>query len=96
MMPIVNSYGSNYRVQLHVPCRNEEARLPRFLAALMNQTYESVQFIFHDNCSSDNTQEILQHFKSELCPVDFIAKSIGYRWADFLLSVRHLQPVDLA
>jgi hypothetical protein len=30
------------------------------------------------------------------CPVDFIAKSIGYRWADFLLSVRHLQPVDPA
>ena len=31
-----------------------------------------------------------------ICPVDFIAKSIGYWWADFLLSVRHLQPVDLA
>jgi len=40
--------------------------LPRFLKSLASQSYEDVQFVFHNNASSDNTREILEDFKSSL------------------------------
>ncbi len=47
-----------------------------------NQVFNSIVF------------SVLVYMMDHYCPVDFIAESIGCRMAGFLLSVRHLQPVD--
>ncbi len=56
-----------YKIQLHVPCRNEERRLPRFIDSLRAQTFTDFQVIFHNNASTDRTEEIVREYQeSEL------------------------------
>jgi glycosyltransferase involved in cell wall biosynthesis len=54
----------NFRIQLHVPCRNEEERLPRFIDSISAQTFTDFQVIFHNNASTDSTEQILREFQA--------------------------------
>jgi len=54
-----------FLIQVHIPVRNEEKRLPRLFDSIRSQTFKWCQYIFHNNNSSDSTKLLLQRFLEE-------------------------------
>jgi glycosyltransferase involved in cell wall biosynthesis len=50
------------KLQIHVPVYNEEENLPKFIDSALTQSFRDVEFIFHDNHSTDRTLELIQHY----------------------------------
>ena len=55
-------------ISVIVPCYNVEQYIEKCLNCLLNQTYKNIQIIAIDDCSTDNTYEILEKFKKENPP----------------------------
>ena len=54
------------KVSLITPCYNGASHLAYFLRSLEQQTYKNIEFIFINDGSTDNTEEIFNHFKPVL------------------------------
>ena len=54
------------KVSLISPCYNGSSYIKWFLDSLVNQTYKNVEFIFINDGSTDNTEEIFMSYKSKL------------------------------
>ena len=54
------------KVSLVSPCYNGEKYVCRFLDSLLEQTYDNVEFIFVNDGSTDNTEEIFMSYKPKL------------------------------
>lgn len=54
------------KVSLISPCYNGEKYVCRFLDSLLEQTYDNVEFIFVNDGSTDNTEEIFMSYKPKL------------------------------
>ena len=50
------------KLQIHIPVYNEEKNLPMFIASALTQTFRDVEYIFHDNHSTDRTLELIQNY----------------------------------
>ncbi len=46
------------KVEIHIPCFNEEENLSRMIGAIESQTFQSWRLFIHDNASTDQTPEI--------------------------------------
>ncbi len=58
--------GAHPQVSVIIPCRNESRYLDTLLQSIERQTYprESIDLLFVDGMSTDNTVEILRHFEA--------------------------------
>lgn len=54
------------KVTLISPCYNGKSYVTRFLDSLVDQTYKNVEFIFVNDGSTDNTEEIFLEYKQKL------------------------------
>lgn len=52
-------------VSIIIPTYNAEFVLPRALSSIFNQTYKNIEILIVDDCSSDNTVELLKEFESK-------------------------------
>lgn len=52
-------------ISVIVPCYNVEQYLEKCLNCLLNQTYSNISIIAIDDCSTDNTYEVLKRFEKE-------------------------------
>ena len=50
-------------VSIIVPCYNGANYLAAFLDSVISQNYPEIEFVFIDDCSTDNTAEIVQDYK---------------------------------
>ena len=49
-------------VSVIIPARNEEAKLGRCLASLIEQDYINFEIVVIDDCSTDRTAQIIEEF----------------------------------
>lgn len=64
------------KVSIVSPCYNGSKYLNHFLESLLNQTYSNVEFIFINDGSTDNTEEILKKYKRKLEKKGWVVKYI--------------------
>ena len=53
-------------VSILVPCYNHERFVADCLRSLCEQTYQNIELILTDDCSKDNSFEIIKTFEEEL------------------------------
>ena len=53
------------KITIITPSYNRAHTLPRVYDSLKNQTFKDFKWIIMDDGSTDNTKEIVEHFKSE-------------------------------
>ena len=58
----INKQSANPLVSIGVPIFNGANSLPNTLTKLLAQTYQNIELIVSDNCSTDNTQKICEAF----------------------------------
>ena len=46
-------------ISILIPARNEEENIGSLLTGLINQTYQSIEIIVYDDCSTDHTTQIV-------------------------------------
>ena len=56
---------SNYKVSVIVPCYNAEKFLPKCIKSLRNQTLSEIEIICVNDCSKDETKNILNKYAKE-------------------------------
>ena len=59
------SNTTNYIVSILVPVFNVEPYVERCCRSLFEQTYENLEFVFVDDCSTDNSIKIIEQVSSE-------------------------------
>ena len=66
---------------------NGEKYLKEQIDSILNQTYQNIQLIISDDCSTDGTREILRQYeKDDRVKVFYQEKNLGYvRNFEFLL-----------
>lgn len=52
-------------VSVVICCKNEDHNLPEFLPLILNQDYPNFEVVVVDDCSSDNTPDILREFEKK-------------------------------
>jgi glycosyltransferase involved in cell wall biosynthesis len=57
--------SKSFRLGVVVPSYNHAKFLPITLLSLLNQSHSNLQIVVIDDCSSDNTQEVLLGFRNE-------------------------------
>lgn len=56
-------------ISIIIPAFDEEDYLPNCLKSIRNQTYQNVEIIVADNCSTDRTREIAEKFGAKVVEV---------------------------
>ena len=51
---------NTHKVSILVPIYNVEKYLPKCLESVFAQTYKNVDYVFVDDCSSDNSLNVLK------------------------------------
>jgi glycosyltransferase involved in cell wall biosynthesis len=59
-------------VSIALPVYNGEKWLEQAISTLIKQSYENVEIIIADDCSSDNSQEICEQYESRYSQITFI------------------------
>jgi glycosyltransferase involved in cell wall biosynthesis len=57
--------GSQQPVSVVICCKNEDHNLPEFLPLILNQDYPDFEVVVVDDCSSDNTPDVLREFEKK-------------------------------
>ena len=52
-----------YKLSVVIPVYNTEQYLPRCIESLINQTYKNIEFIFVNDCSPKNAEEIIKEYQ---------------------------------
>src|ERR1700733_11219418 len=68
-------------VSVIIPARNEEAKLGRCLASLIEQDYSNYEIVVIDDCSTDRTAKIIEEFSQKsarITAVKALEKSAGW------------------
>ena len=52
----------NEMISVITPVYNAEEFLKETIDSVLNQTYENLEYILVDDCSSDNSSEIIKHY----------------------------------
>lgn len=58
----INNHAIEPLISIIVPCYNVENYLVRCLDSLLSQTYENIEVIMVEDCSTDNTREIVRSY----------------------------------
>ena len=61
------------KIAIIVPCYNVENYLARCLDSLLSQTYDNLEVIMVEDCSTDNTKDIVLRYENKY-------KKIQKRW----------------
>ena len=57
--------SNEIKVTVIIPCFNAASTLPRLLGNLLNQTLDGMEIILVDDCSSDNTVQVMQDARAQ-------------------------------
>ena len=62
-------------ISIIIPAFNAQASIERAVSSVLNQTYRSIELIVINDCSSDNTPDLLEGFlvkpiRSQLSKID--------------------------
>ena len=57
--------GVRLAVSVVICCKNEDHNLPDFLPLILNQDYPDYEVVVVDDCSSDNTPDVLREFEKK-------------------------------
>jgi glycosyltransferase involved in cell wall biosynthesis len=60
----MNNKDNNPLISIVVPSYNSAQWLPDTINSILNQTYENIEIIVVDDCSNDNTYEVVSQFKN--------------------------------
>ena len=72
-----NSGNFNEGVSILIPCYNEEKSIFKQLSILCNMNYDKVEIICVNDCSTDNTPEILKYFEKKYNNVKIINNNVN-------------------
>ena len=70
----------NPLVSIIMNCHNGEKFLRQSIKSVLHQSYKNWELIFYDNCSSDNSKQIIKNFKD---------KRIKYLHSKIFLNLYH-------
>ena len=59
-------------ISIIIPAFNAQASIERAVSSVLNQTYRSIELIVVNDCSSDNTEELLRGFTSKCIKITVI------------------------
>ena len=52
-----------YEVTIGIPVYNVEKYIAQTIESVLNQTFESIEFLFCDDCGTDNSMNIVKHYQ---------------------------------
>ena len=59
-------------VSVNITTYNREKLLPRCLESVLSQSYEKIEIIIVDDCSSDNTSRVIEEYQKKDCRIKYI------------------------
>lgn len=62
----------NTKVSIIIPTYNRANLLAKAIKSVLNQTYKDLELIIVDDCSEDNTREVVKHFQVNDLRVQYI------------------------
>ena len=65
------------KLSIIIPCYNEEKTIKDIILAIQNADIKDYEIIIVDDCSNDNTKEILQSFNRKEIKIFFQKKNMG-------------------
>ena len=69
----------NQKVDILLATYNGEKYIKEQVESILNQTYENIQIIISDDCSTDNTRQVLKEYENnEKIKVFYQEKNLGY------------------
>ncbi len=69
-------------VSVILPNYNHAKYLPQRIESILNQTYQNFELIILDDCSSDNSREVIERYKDNprISKIIFNEKNSGSRF----------------
>lgn len=61
-----------YKLSVVIPVYNTEQYLPRCIESLINQTYKNIEFIFVNDCSPKNAEEIIKEYQKKDSRIKYV------------------------
>lgn len=61
-----------YKLSVVIPVYNTEQYLPRCIESLINQTYKNIEFIFVNDCSPKNAEEIIKEYQKRIAELSML------------------------
>ena len=77
-------------VSIALPVYNGEKWLEQAISTLIKQSYENVEIIIADDCSSDNSQKICEQYASKYSQITFIKNETNLGAQDNFQKILHL------
>lgn len=77
MLRIREVYYTRYLVSILIPTYNRAALLKRAVESALKQNYGNIEIVISDNCSSDDTEEIISKFSDDRIRYFANQKNIG-------------------
>ncbi|MDR0979356.1 MAG: glycosyltransferase family 2 protein [Lachnospiraceae bacterium] len=56
----------SHKISVIIPCHNVSEYIERSIKSVANQTYKNIEIIAIDDCSTDNTYEVLKEFETKI------------------------------
>ena len=60
------------KLSVVIPVYNTEQYLPRCIDSLINQTYKDIEFIFVNDCSPGNAEEIIKKYQEQDSRIKYV------------------------
>ena len=78
----------NQKVDILLATYNGEKYIKEQVESILNQTYENIQIIISDDCSTDKTRQVLKEYENnEKIKIFYQEKNLGYvKNFEFLLN----------
>ena len=65
------------KLSIIVATMNSSRGIEKTISSILKQNYQNIEVIFVDNCSSDNTLEIINHYTHKNCLIILSPTKIG-------------------
>lgn len=72
---------SKAKISVIIPTYNREETIKRSIASVLNQSYNDFELIIIDDCSTDNTKEIIQSFSDKRIIYKKLDRNMGGNYA---------------